>query len=163
MSSGPVIVGYDGTPAAEHALRETAALLFRHHVLVVVVWEAGRAFERATQPIAALEEPPTVLDVRAGFELDQAAYEAAERTAQHGATLARAAGLDAESLVVADDATVSDTLIRLARERDSPAVVVGTHGHRALSELLLGSTSRDLIQRAPCPVVVVRDHRSARG
>jgi nucleotide-binding universal stress UspA family protein len=156
MNARPIIIGFDGTPASERALREAAPLLAPHPVLVVVVWEAGRAFELATLPIRGFEPPPAVLDIRTGFELDQAMYEAAQRTAQHGEALARQVGLDAESLVVADDVTVADTLIRLAREYDSPAIVIGTHGHRALSELLLGSTSQDVIRRAPCPVMVVR-------
>ena len=44
-----------------------------------------------------------------------------------------------------------------AREHDANAIVVGAHGHRALSELLLGSTSHSVLQRAECPVVVVRE------
>jgi nucleotide-binding universal stress UspA family protein len=162
MSSRPVIIGFDGTPASEHALREAAALLAPRPALVVVVWEAGKALELATLPIRGFEPPPTVVDLRGGFELDRAMYEAAQRTAQHGEELAREMGLEAESMVVADDVTVADTLIRLAHEFDSPAIVVGAHGHRALSELVLGSTSRDVIQRAPCPVMVVRDHTRAR-
>jgi nucleotide-binding universal stress UspA family protein len=156
MSSRPVIVGYDGTPASERAVRETATLLAQHPVLVVVVWEAGKALDLATLPIRGFEPPPTIVDIRGGFELDQAVHKAAERTAQRGEALAKAAGLDARSMVVADDVTVADTLVRLAREFDSPAIVIGAHGHNALSELLLGSTSRDVVRRAPCPVVVVR-------
>jgi hypothetical protein len=38
---GPVVIGYDGSPVADRALAEAAGLL------VVVVWEAGRAFEAA--------------------------------------------------------------------------------------------------------------------
>ncbi|MGC9671248.1 universal stress protein [Planosporangium sp. 12N6] len=162
MSSRPVIIGFDGSPAAEHALREAAALLAPHPALVVVVWEAGRAFELATLPIRALEEPPAVLDLRTGFVLDQAMYEAARRTARYGEVLARDAGLDAKSMVVADEGTVADTLIRLARENDSPAIIVGAHGHRTISELLLGSTSQDVIRRAHRPVLVVRDQAPAR-
>jgi nucleotide-binding universal stress UspA family protein len=162
MSSQPVIIGFDGTPASERALREAAALLAPRPAIVVVVWEAGRAFELATLPIRGFEPPPTVVDIRVGFELDQAMYEAAQRTAQHGEALARDAGLDARSMVVADEVTVADTLIRLAREFDSPAIVVGAHGHRALAELLLGSTSQDVIRRAHCPVMVVR-HQTPAG
>jgi nucleotide-binding universal stress UspA family protein len=88
-------------------------------------------------------------------------YEGAQRTAHHGEALARAAGLDAESLVVAIEVTVAGTLIRVAREFDSPAILVGAHGHHALHELVLGSTSRDLIEKAPCPVIVVRNQKSA--
>jgi nucleotide-binding universal stress UspA family protein len=161
MSSRPVIVGFDGTPASERALRESANLLAPHPVLVVVVWEAGAALDLATLPIRGFEPPPTVVDIGPGFELDQAMYEGAQRTAHHGEALARAAGLDAESLVVAIEVTVAGTLIRVAREFDSPAILVGAHGHHALHELVLGSTSRDLIEKAPCPVIVVRNQKSA--
>jgi nucleotide-binding universal stress UspA family protein len=156
-----VIIGFDGTPASERALRESAKLLAPHPVLVVVVWQAGAALDLATLPIRGFEPPPTVVDLGPGFELDQAVYAGAEQTAQHGKALARAAGLDAESLVVAIDVTVAGTLVRVAREFDSPGIVVGAHGHHALHELLLGSTSRDLIEKAPCPVIVVRGQNSA--
>jgi nucleotide-binding universal stress UspA family protein len=156
MHSGPVIIGFDGSPASERAVRETATLLAPRPALVVVVWEAGRAFELAQLPIRTLDMPPTSLDIRTAFEVDQAMYEAAQRLAQRGAGLAEDAGLEAEGLAVADDVTVADTLVRLAGELDAQAVVIGAHGDRAIGELLLGSTSRDVVARAPCPVVVVR-------
>jgi nucleotide-binding universal stress UspA family protein len=61
-------------------------------------------------------------------------------------------------MAVADevDVPVAETLVNVARERDAAAMVVGAHGHGRLSETLLGSTSRDVIRRAPCPVVVSR-------
>ena len=39
--SGPVIIGYDGTPASEGALREAPARFAPRPALVVVVWEGG--------------------------------------------------------------------------------------------------------------------------
>jgi nucleotide-binding universal stress UspA family protein len=156
MNSGPIIVGFDGTPAAQHALTEAAELFAPRRALVVVVWEAGRAFDLTTLPTQALEPPPITLDIRRGFELDQAMYEAAQRLAERGAAIGRDRGLDAEGLAVADDVTVADTLVRLAKERAAQAIVVGAHGHSALTELILGSTSRDVVRRAPCPVVIVR-------
>jgi nucleotide-binding universal stress UspA family protein len=154
--SGTVVVGFDGTPTSEHALRATAPLLAGHRVLIVVVWEAGRAFDLATLPTVDLGTSPGPLDIRTAFEVDRAMYESAQRLAGWGVALARRAGLAAESLVVADDASVADTLVRLVREQDARAVVVGTHGRHRLGELLLGSTARSLVNQAPCPVVVVR-------
>jgi nucleotide-binding universal stress UspA family protein len=52
--------------------------------------------------------------------------------------------------------TVAETLVRVARERDSQALVVGAHGHSRLTEVVLGTTSRDVIRNAPCPVVIAR-------
>jgi nucleotide-binding universal stress UspA family protein len=154
--SGPVVIGFDGTPAAERALRESAALLPGRPALVVVVVETGHAFDLATVPATPLGPAAGLLDVRTAIDLEQAMRESAQRMAGWGATLAREAGMDAEGLAVADDITVADTLLRLVAERDASAVVVGAHRHGRLSELLLGSTSRSVIERAPCPVVVVR-------
>jgi nucleotide-binding universal stress UspA family protein len=77
--------------------------------------------------------------------------------AGRGAELARKGGLDAVGLAVADEITVAATLVRVARERDAAAVAVGAHGHSGLREVLLGSTSRDVVRHAHCPVVVVRE------
>jgi nucleotide-binding universal stress UspA family protein len=63
--------------------------------------------------------------------------------------------------VVADEITPAATLLRLAGERDAAAIVVGRHGHRAVAEALIGSTTRELIRHAPCPVLVVRDAESS--
>jgi nucleotide-binding universal stress UspA family protein len=156
-TAAPVIFGFDGSSAAQRAVRDAAPLLGHQPALVVTVWEAGRLFEAATLPVTGLELPPTVLDLRSAIDADKEVYEAAERTARQGAHLARDAGfVDATGLAVADDLTVADTLMRVARERRSPGIVVGAHGHRKLSELLLGSTSDTLVHKADRPVVVVR-------
>jgi nucleotide-binding universal stress UspA family protein len=148
-----VIVGYDGAPASERALREAAALFAPRPAVVAVVWEAGRAFEAATLPEQALQMPAT-LDVHSAFEGETAAYEAAERLAEQGAGLAQQAGLEARGLAVADDVTVAETLVRLARELDAQTVVIGDHGHHELRRLVLGSTLSGVLRQAPCPVLV---------
>ena len=152
-----MVIGYDGSQAAERAVAEAASLLAPRATLVVVVWEAGRAFEAAEWAALTLDVPAPTVDLRTALELDQAVYAAAERTAQQGAGLARSMGLQAESLVVADDMSIAETLVRVAGEQDAPAVVIGAHNHGVLGEVLLGSTSRDVVRRAPCPAVVVRD------
>jgi nucleotide-binding universal stress UspA family protein len=154
LRSGPILIGYDGSEAADRALREGAALLAPRRALVVVVWEAGAAFETVEFPTAAVGLPPVPIDVRSAIEVDAAMCERAQRTAQQGEALAREAGLEAEGLAVADEITVAETLVRLAHERDAQALVVGAHGHGRLSEVLLGSTSRSVIRTAPCPVLV---------
>ncbi|MEV4513216.1 universal stress protein [Dactylosporangium sp. NPDC049525] len=162
-TAAPVIFGFDGSGASQRAVRDAAPLLGHRPALVVTVWEPGRLFEAAPQPAMGLEMgmelPPTMLDLRTTIEADEEVYEAATRTARHGAHLARESGFaDATGLAVADDLTVAETLIRVARERHSPGIVVGAHGHRKISELLLGSTSDTLVHKADRPVVVVRAH-----
>ena len=47
----------------------------------------------------------------------------------------------------------------------SDLLVIGSHGHRAASALLLGRVARDVLKRAECAVAVVRGqlHRDALG
>ena len=156
-TAAPVIFGFDGSAAAQRAVRAAAPLLGRQPALVVTGGEAGRRFDTSTLPVIGLEMPPTILDLRTTAEVDKELCETAERTAAHGAAIARDAGyLDATGLAVADDLDVAETLMRVARERHSPGIVVGAHGHRKISELLLGSTSDTLVHKADRPVVVVR-------
>jgi nucleotide-binding universal stress UspA family protein len=152
MRSGPALVGYDGSPAAKRALQQAVDLLGPVPVLVVVIWEAGLPFDLLTVPTV----DPAPIDVRAALELDQQRYDRAQRWAEQAAADARELGRTADGLVVADEMTPADTLIRLAAERDAAVIVVGRHGHRAVTEALVGSTTRELIMRAPCPVLVVR-------
>ena len=156
MRTGPIIIGFDGTPAAEQAVRAAGALLAPKAALVVFVWEAGRNFEAATLPERALEEPAGAgaLDVDAGFGAELAASDEARQLAERGAALAREAGLPADGQAVADDGTVAETLIRLARESDAQAIVVGLHEHHRLTKLVPSRTLTELLHAAPCPVVV---------
>ena len=48
----------------------------------------------------------------------------------------------------------SDALIRAAL--GARMLVVGTHGRRGVSRLLLGSVSHEMLLRMPCPVAVIR-------
>ena len=152
MPSGPILIGYDGSPAAEHALREAAVLLGPRPALVVVVWEAGAAYVN----VDVDEIPAAPMDLRTAVLTDQALYDGARLMADRGAGLAAELGFEAEGLTVADEVTVGRTLVRLAHERDAQAIVVGAHGHSRLERLFLGSTSRHVVEHAPCPVLVVR-------
>jgi nucleotide-binding universal stress UspA family protein len=150
-----VLIGFDGTPTAERAVREAAALFPGRRALVVTVWEAGRAFDLAMLPARGLELPPSSVDIRTAEQVDEAMYNEAQQLARWGAQLAGDQGLPAEPLVVADELTVADTLVRLAKEHEAAVVVLGAHRHARISELLLGSTTRGVLEHAPCPALVV--------
>ena len=42
-----------------------------------------------------------------------------------------------------------------AERVDADYIVMGSHGHTALYELLVGSTTHGILKRATCPVVIV--------
>jgi nucleotide-binding universal stress UspA family protein len=149
---GPVLIAYDGTAAAERALRETSELLPGRKALVVVVYKTGLVFELVELPAGL---PPAPLDLRTALEIDQSLLEAARRGAEQAAATARELGLEAEPLVVSEDPEipVDETLVSLARERDAQVVVVGAHKHGPI----LGSITRGVVRNASCPALVVRE------
>jgi nucleotide-binding universal stress UspA family protein len=50
---------------------------------------------------------------------------------------------------------VAEEVAAVAREVDAAYVVVGTRGRGQLARLILGDTTQSILQRTPCPVIVV--------
>lgn len=46
-------------------------------------------------------------------------------------------------------------ILGVARAEAADYIVMGSHGHTALYDLLVGSTTHGVLLRAPCPVVIV--------
>ncbi len=46
-------------------------------------------------------------------------------------------------------------ILKEAREQHADYIVIGSHGHTAFYDLLVGSTTHGVLLRAPCPVVIV--------
>lgn len=51
---------------------------------------------------------------------------------------------------------IADEIAQLAADLEADLVIVGTHGRRGLSRVLLGSSAEATVRLAPCPVLVVR-------
>ena len=46
-------------------------------------------------------------------------------------------------------------ILQQAKEQRADYIVMGSHGHTAFYDLLVGSTTHGVLMRAPCPVVIV--------
>ena len=75
---------------------------------------------------------------------------------QLGALTRRATRLGARATALLLIGDPAQQVVRAARSTRADLVVVGTHGRRGLSKLLLGSVAERVIATAPCPVVTVR-------
>lgn len=54
------------------------------------------------------------------------------------------------------DIAPAQAILAYAQEHALDLIVMGTHGRRGVRRLLLGSVAREVVQRAPCPVLTVR-------
>lgn len=48
-------------------------------------------------------------------------------------------------------------IVDAARDLEIDLIILSTHGHTGLKHVFLGSTAENVVRRAPCPVLVVRE------
>ncbi len=145
-----IIVGYDGSPSAVHAMETAALLVPEADATVVHMWHPPFASvelrQRLTGQAHSVAERIELLEREGRAE--------AERLVGHGVTLMRAAGWDAQPLVERCFGGDGYQLARLAEQHHADAVVVGSHGLSGL-QAVLGSTSDLIVHVSPVPVLVV--------
>jgi nucleotide-binding universal stress UspA family protein len=142
-STGPILFAYDGSTlsalAIESAGRELAS---GRDALVLCVWQPGG--------VGFVPVTTQTFDANSASDVRQAAQE----TADFGASLARNAGFRAQG-VTADAAPTWKGIIHTADEHHVSLIVVGAHSHAGLVGHLLGSVSGAVVSHAAVPVMVV--------
>ena len=135
--SGTLVLGYDESPSANAALRETIRVAKERDAAVVVVF---------------------------GFHItpwggtgEGSIREAVAKVAQHAVKRAVAdledAGVAVSSRLV--EGKPADALIAVAEDIGADMIVVGTCGENPIAGALLGSVVLRLLQRAKVPLLVV--------
>lgn len=140
---GPIVVGIDGSAVSEKATEY--------------------AFAEASARGAELHAVHTWMDMQvqaslAGLAAAQQQWQVVEQE-QHALLAERLAGFQQEFPdVVVKKIVTRDRPVRALCDASEGAqlLVVGSHGRGGFKGMLLGSTSRALLQSAPCPMMVVR-------
>ena len=78
------------------------------------------------------------------------------RQIQELAERIRKSGVEATALLV--HGKTVDTILTEAADLDIDVIVVGSHGHGAMYQLLVGSISEGVLQRSSIPVLVIPTH-----
>jgi nucleotide-binding universal stress UspA family protein len=139
-----VLIAVDGSAGAAEAVALAQTIPWPAHsrLRIVSVAEPGAwipPLPRVPMTAAPVLEPELV----AYFEAQQA--EIVARFALVG---------DAEAAILRG--RPASSIIDDARDFGADVVIVGSRGHGAIASLLLGSVSAEVVDHAPCPVLVAR-------
>ena len=142
---GPLILCYDGSAAAERAIRVAPVLVGR-----------GRA-ARVLYAYKPTERSLGVAQGITGGRIDAPVLGEADAhgIVDRGVAIARDAGFEAEPLLVAADRRTAALVAETAEELDAPAIVLGTRGLSGLKTAVLGSVAREVVNAYHRPVVLV--------
>jgi nucleotide-binding universal stress UspA family protein len=132
-----IVVGYDGSEAAERALLRAAEEAGERDAVVIVtstaqVYSAGPAAEPLLEPTA---DPSELL------------------AAAKATVTARTSVADV--VVVAREGDPAEELLEVARAANADLVIVGRRGKDFVARTLLGSVATRVVEHAPCDVLVV--------
>jgi nucleotide-binding universal stress UspA family protein len=146
--SGPapfkrILYATDFSPAAEHALGYALSLAEEAQGALILVHVMPR-------PSVAATASGLPIDLgRVTGDLERDAREALRQAVPSEARV----WCEAEEHVAFG--RPADEILRLAREREAQAIVMGVHGRNALDLMLFGSTTHHVIRHAPCPVLII--------
>jgi nucleotide-binding universal stress UspA family protein len=71
-----------------------------------------------------------------------------------GQKLVQAEGVFAETVLL--EGNIVDQIVKTATESNFDLIVIGARGLSRFEEILLGSVSHGVVEKAPCPVIVTR-------
>jgi nucleotide-binding universal stress UspA family protein len=138
IADGPLLLCYEGSEDAKHAIEHAGRLLRGRDALVVTVWQ-----------------PTSVLG--------SSAADRGERVARDGVRIAQQAGLRAKPVAVEATRPVWKTIVEIADRHDAATIVMGSRGLTGLRPMLLGSVSRGILHHADRPTLIIRQSTQQTG
>jgi nucleotide-binding universal stress UspA family protein len=143
-----ILLPTDGSACSRQAMTYAFSLAQQYGAQVIALHVGHHAWEQPLAP-GAVEAG---VDVIARIQHEDAAEE------QRLLTEVTRAG--AQGGVAVETRHMSGSpprvIIQMAKEISADLVVMGTHGRTGISHVLLGSVAEEVVRRAPCPVLIVR-------
>ena len=143
--AGRIVVGVDGSAAADEALRWAVAQARRTGDVVqaTIAWQYPIS-------VGGYGWGPAIMDDNTDFKsiAKRTVAEATERVSQSGGT------------VTIDQQVIEGYATKVLTDASANAdlLVVGSRGHGTFADALLGSVSQHCAHHAKCPAVIVRGH-----
>jgi nucleotide-binding universal stress UspA family protein len=147
-ADGPLVLCYDGSENARHAIDYAGKLFAGKRALVLAVWRPAVGLGG----LGVAGEAAGMVDF---FELDQVAADLAGRVVEEGVRIAQSAGLETDPLVVKAEGSVWKAILETADQHDAASIVMGSRGLTGLRSMLLGSVSNGVVHHAERPALVI--------
>ena len=142
-----ILIATDGSPIAGKAAKAGVALASRLGAKIT----AYSAVEALIAP--ALEG--YALDPKTMEKFDEDARQLATKRATDICKLAQSAGVPCEPYVTRGS-TTHQGIIEAAKKRKCDVIVMGSHGRRGVSKLIMGSVTQRVLAYTRLPVLVLR-------
>ena len=149
-ADGPLLLCYDGSDGASHAIDRAGALFSGKGALVLAVWQS-------TAGSASFDWAGATAGTVDFSELAGAAADQGSRVAAAGVVIAKAAGLNAAPLAVEAAGPVWRTILEVAARHDAATIVMGSRGLTGLRSKLRGTVSSAVVHHADRPTLIVSD------
>lgn len=146
-ASDLVLIAYDGSSNADHAIDVAGALLGGGRAEIVHAWEpVSSAAARSAVYAVAYDTSGAMVERE---------HEYAAEVAARGVARAKAAGFDAEGAAYSGSGPLWQTIVARADEVSPRLIVMGTRGLTGVRSALLGSVSHHVTSHAHVPVLTV--------
>jgi|SRR4030095_6588251 nucleotide-binding universal stress UspA family protein len=139
-----ILVPIDFSDCSKKALQYALALAKTHEAAVTLLYVVAPAYGVAE--LSGIESAQLEVTMREGGEKELAKLSVDELRGE----------VAVEALVRTGSPAVQ--IIEAAQSLPADLIVISTHGRTGLKHVLLGSVAEHVVQRAPCPVFVVREH-----
>ena len=156
-----VLVPTDGSEYAERAVRFSAQVADRRQQAEVLVIYVHLRVQPVSQERASVQVPGQAVQ-----EVAPLHEETNEEELVHAQEIVDHAVAEIKSLVTSPDVSVTgrvvvdnkidDGILKVADEMKADIIVMGTRGLSTLRGAIMGSVSHALIEKATCPVLIVK-------
>ena len=142
-----ILVPVDGSECSAKGLLEAVRL--------------ARSTQAALQLLHVVNEVIVIHDGVGAFtysaQLLESVREAGKAVLKSSEAIVSAQGVNAESVLLEQfGQRAADAIIEQAKKWPADLIVMGTHGRRGMSRLVMGSDAELIVRMAPCPVLLVR-------
>lgn len=141
-----ILVAVDGSPAAEKGLREAVRIAEAGGSALVILHVVSEYYGYSVMEGAGVRaDVPARLRENGSRLLEKAAALAARRGLKTKLVMRQIAG-----------GPVAPCIVREAKKQRADLIVLGTHGRRGMTRLVMGSDAEEVVRSAPAPVLLVR-------